>query len=94
MFHAVRKRSCLIPILSPSTTYAMRAQLSRLRADCEVSCVKCSSERMAAALKSCAMSGAVIGESITVTQGRGWEEASEVPVPVTVFFVDGWCCSF
>jgi hypothetical protein len=77
-----------------STTCAMRAQLSRLRADCGVSCAKRSSERLAAALKSCTMSGAggdwaSGGEWITVTRGRGSEEALEVPVPVAVLFVDG-----
>lgn len=41
-----------------STTCTMRAQLSRFRADCEVSCAKRSSKRMAATLKSCTMSGA------------------------------------
>ena len=36
---------------------AMRAQFSRLRADCEVSCAKRSNKRTAAALKSCTMLG-------------------------------------
>jgi hypothetical protein len=76
-----------------STTCAIHAQLSRLRVDCDVSCAKRSSKRMAAALKSCTMSGAggdwaSGGEWITVTRGRGWEE-SEVPVPIAVLFVGG-----
>jgi hypothetical protein len=67
----------------------MRAQLSRLSADCDVSCAK----RMAATLKSRTMTEAggdwaSGGKWITVTRGRGWEEALEVPVPVAVF-VDG-----
>jgi len=53
-----------------STTYALRAQLSHLRADCDVSCAKRYSKRMASALKSCTMSGA--GDDwITFMGGRG-----------------------
>jgi hypothetical protein len=59
-----------------------------------LSSVKRSSKQMEAALKPCTISGAggdwaSGGEWITVTRGRGWEEASEVPVPVAVLFVDG-----
>ena len=58
-----------------STTCAMRTRLSQLRADCSVSYAKRSIKRMAAALKSCTMSGAGDGwasgrEWITVTRGR------------------------
>jgi hypothetical protein len=72
----------------------MRAQLSRLRADCDVSRVKRSSKRMAAALKLCTMSRgggdwASGGERITVTRGRGLEVPPEVPLPVAVLSVDG-----
>ena len=56
----VRKAPLPYPGSVSSTTCAMRAQLSRLCADCNVSCAKRSTKRMVAALKSCMMSGAVI----------------------------------